>query len=403
MKVLIADKFQEWGIGSLKEAGFDVTCDPQLQDDGLRDAAREFGPEVLIVRSTKVQSSVFEAADRLALVVRAGAGYNTIDVGAASDRAIFVANCPGKNAVAVAELTFALILSLDRRIVENVVDLRNGQWNKKEYGKARGLKGRTLGILGMGMIGQAVIARAMALEMNVAAWSRSLTPEQAEALGIEYCESPEAVAGVCDILSVHVAATPETKGLVGGSVLGKLKPGSFVINTARADVMDYDALKKAVRDKGLRVGVDVFPNEPGSGAGEFAPDIMKADGVIYGSHHIGASTDQSQDAIASEAVRIVKHFDATGRVLNCVNLRASAEGGCNLTVRHVNAPGVLAHTLSELRLAGLNVEEMDNVITSSAKAACAHIRVDSEPSQDVLKRIFEGHEHVLAVDLKRPG
>ncbi len=401
MKVLIADKFQEWGIDALKDAGCEVTFDPQLQGDALCDAVKNTGCDVLVVRSTKVQAPVFEVADRLSLVVRAGAGYNTIDVEAASNRAIFVANCPGKNSVAVAELAFGHILALDRRIVDNVSDLRQGKWNKKEYGKARGLKGRTLGLLGMGQIGQAVARRALAFEMDVVAWSRSLTPEQAEEWGIDFAASPADVADRCDILSIHLAAKPETKHLVNAELLGRLKPGSYVINTARADVMDYEALQNAITERGLRVAVDVFPDEPGSGCADFQASLMNLDGVIYGSHHIGASTDQSQDAIAAESVRIVKHFLASGQVLNCVNLRGQAEGGCILTVRHLNVPGVLAHTLSALRTAGLNVEEMDNLITSGAKGACAHIRVDSEPSDDVVGQIRDGRAEILGVEVKR--
>src|SRR5256714_10347176 len=128
-------------------------------------------------------------AGALKLIVRAGAGYNTIDVAAASRRGVYVSNCPGKNSVAVAELAFALILALDRRIADNVISLRRGEWNKKEFSKARGLYGRTLGLVGVGRIGQEMISRARAFGMEVVAWSRSLTPERAATLGVEYKES----------------------------------------------------------------------------------------------------------------------------------------------------------------------------------------------------------------------
>src|SRR6187431_2189763 len=158
MKVLVADKFEQSGIAGLKAAGCEVVSDPELKDDALKDAIAQTGADVLVVRSTKVTSAMLDAG-RLSLVVRAGAGYNTIDVAAASKRGIYVSNCPGKNAIAVAELAFALMLALDRRVADNVVDLRAGRWNKKEFSKARGLFGRTLGLIGYGHIAAEVARR----------------------------------------------------------------------------------------------------------------------------------------------------------------------------------------------------------------------------------------------------
>src|SRR5712691_5262273 len=211
MKVLVADKFEKSGLDGLKSAGCEVVYEPDAKDDALAQAVAKTGAEVLIVRGTKVTRPMLEAG-RLSLVVRAGAGYNTIDVEAASERGIYVANCPGKNSVAVAELAFGLILALDRRVVDNAADLKRGVWNKKEYSKARGLYGRTLGLIGVGGIGKEMIPRARAFGMPVVAWSRSLTPERAQALGIERKASPAEVAASSDIASVHVALKPETKG-----------------------------------------------------------------------------------------------------------------------------------------------------------------------------------------------
>ena len=246
-------------------------------------------------------------------MVRAGAGYNTIDVAAASRRGIYVSNCPGKNSVAVAELAFALILALDRRIADNVAALRQGQWNKAEFSKARGLLGRTLGLIGVGRIGREMIPRAKAFGMPVVAWSRSLTPEAAGELGIEYQASPIEVARAADIVSVHVAANPQTRGLIDANFFEAMRPGAYFINTSRAEVVDQVALSWAVRSNGVRAGLDVFANEPSGGTGEFADDIVKLPGV-YGTHHIGASTDQAQEAIAAETVRIVRIFQETGKV-----------------------------------------------------------------------------------------
>jgi len=397
MQVLIADKFDESGMAELREAGCKIAFEPKLEGDALRDAIATLRPQVLIVRGTKVTAAMLEACDALALVVRAGAGVNTIDLAAASRRSVLVANCPGKNAVAVAELAFALILALDRRIVEGVCDLRNGVWNKADYDKARGLKGRTLGIIGMGQIGQAVARRAIAFGMPVVAWSRSLTDETAEELSVKRCASPADAASRCDVLTIHVAASKETKNLISADVLNRLKPGSFVINTARAEVLDYDALAKMVTEKDIRVGVDVFPNEPSGGTGAFADAIVKAGGVVYGTHHIGASTEQAQTAIARETVGIVTDYLRTGKVRNCVNIRAVSPARYVVVVRHRNRPGVLAHVLNAISRAGVNVEEMENVLCDGAESACAQIKLSGPLTDDVLRAIETGHEHIFAV------
>src|ERR1041385_3385350 len=171
MKVLIADKFEASGIDGLKQAGFEVVCEPDAKDESLLRAIQSSEADVLVVRGTVVSGAMLEAG-RLSLAVRAGAGYNTIDVKTASSRGIYVANCPGKNAIAVAELAFGLILSLDRRIPANAADLKAGKWNKKEYSKARGLFGQTLGLVGLGQIGQEMLTRARAFGLPVVAWSR---------------------------------------------------------------------------------------------------------------------------------------------------------------------------------------------------------------------------------------
>ncbi|MEK6676845.1 MAG: 3-phosphoglycerate dehydrogenase family protein [Planctomycetota bacterium] len=397
MHVLIADKFETRAMDELKQSGCQIMYEPKLEGDSLRETVLKTRCAVLVVRSTKVSEAILEAGPELGLVVRAGAGFNTIDVDAASRRSIFVSNCPGKNAVAVAELTFALILALDRRIVENSNDLRAGRWNKQEYSKARGLKGRTLGIVGLGQIGRAVAVRAQAFDMNVVAWSRSLTVETAGALGVTRCDTPSEVAGRCDILSIHLAAGPETKSLINAEVLNRLAPGSYVINTSRAEVLDYAALLQVMEQKKLRVGLDVFPDEPAGGHATFTPAILQSGGVTYGTHHIGASTDQAQDAIAAETVRIVRTYRETGQVLNCVNVRAHARAQSCLRVRHLNRPGVLAYVLNEISHAGINVEEMQNVICQGDASACAQILLEQPLPSHVIPKIRSGNSNILGV------
>ena len=184
MKVLVADVFEASGLAGLASLGCEVVYEPKLQGEALGRRLGETEAEVLVVRSTKVTAGEMEAGKGLALIVRAGAGVNTIDLPAASARAIAVSNCPGKNAVAVAELAWALILALDRRLVEQTRDLKAGVWNKSEYAKAKGIAGQVLGIVGPGRSG-ARWPRARAFGMTVLAGAAPSTPRRAAEIGVE--------------------------------------------------------------------------------------------------------------------------------------------------------------------------------------------------------------------------
>jgi D-3-phosphoglycerate dehydrogenase len=236
----------------------------------------------------------------------------------ATGAGVKVANCPGKNAVAVAELAFGLLISLDRNIPDNVADLRAGKWDKARYSKAEGLLGKTLGIVGVGRIGTEFITRAQAFGMKVIAWSRSLTPEKAEKLGVTFAKTPLEVAENADAVSVHLASTPDTRGLIDSEFFGRMKTGAFFINTSRDDVVDEAALIKAMAEKGIRAGLDVFSGEPSAKSGDIKGELFSNPG-FYGTHHIGASTTQAQDAVADETIEIVKEFIASGKVRNSVN------------------------------------------------------------------------------------
>ncbi|MGE3191501.1 MAG: NAD(P)-dependent oxidoreductase [Vicinamibacterales bacterium] len=403
MKVLIADKFEQSGIDGLKAAGCDVVYEPDAKDEALAAAIASTGADVLVVRSTKVNAAALDAGN-LSLIVRAGAGVNTIDVAGASARGIYVSNCPGKNAIAVAELAIGLMLSLDRRIPDNVAELRAGTWNKKEYSKARGLFGRTLGLIGFGSIGQEVARRARAFGMPVVAWSRRFTEDaaaraQAAAdFGIEVVGSAAEVVARADVISVHLALNAGTRGFVNADLLANARKGAYFVNTARGEVVDYAALAAAVEGKGLRAGLDVFGAEPTGATGAFEDPIVGLPGV-YGTHHIGASTDQAQDAIAGETVRIVRTFIETGRVPNVVNLARKTPATCRLVVRHRDRPGVLAHVFEALRAADINVQETENIIFDGAEAAVARINLDGTPGEPTLEAIKAGHPDVLDLQL----
>lgn len=417
MKVLIADKFEKSGLEGLKALGCDVVYEPDLKDDTLRAALSESGAEVLIVRSTKVTEPMMDGG-KLALIVRAGAGYDNINVAAASARGIYVANCPGKNSIAVAELAFGLILALDRRIPDNVAELRAGKWNKKDYSKARGLYGRTLGLLGFGSIGQEMAKRAQAFGMNLVVWSEigvevdrqgipidlpllvRLRPSSESPIEpfVKVCSTPQEVAERSDILSIHLASNDKTRGIINADVLDKLKPGSFVINTARADVVDYAALGRAVQERNLRVALDVYPKEPSSAQADFQEPLAALPNV-YGTHHIGASTDQAQDAIATETVRIIKTYVETGRVINVVNLSRQTPARFVIVVRHKDKPGVLASVFDALRDEQVNVQETENIVFTGAHAAVARINVDAAPSDAALQRAKSSNADILDIQV----
>lgn len=397
MRVLIADKFEASGQAGLKEIGCDVSYQPDLKDESLAEAIAAGKPDALIVRSTKVTEAMMDAG-ALKLIVRAGAGYNTIDVAASSKRGIYVSNCPGKNSIAVAELAFALMLALDRRIADNVIQLRAGQWNKKEFSKARGLYGRTLGLISTGQIGREMIRRARGFGMPVIAWSRSLTAERAEELDIERRESPLDVAREADIVSVHLALKPETRNLIGAEFFAAMRDGAYFINTARGEVVDQAALTEAMRAKNIRAGLDVFAGEPTTATGAFT-DAIKDEPNLYGTHHIGASTDQAQEAIAAETVRIVREFKATGKVPNVVNLATRTPATHTLTVRHRDRPGVLAFVLDEIRAANINVQEMENIVFAGAEAAIARINLDGAIPEETFERLRSGNADIIEIDL----
>ncbi|MGE0353110.1 MAG: NAD(P)-dependent oxidoreductase [Gemmatimonadales bacterium] len=398
MKVLIADKFEKVGIDGLQELGCEVVSRPDLKAEDLAGALQEVDPRIVVVRSTKVTADALKAGTNLGLVIRAGAGIDTIDVAAASGLGIFVSNCPGRNSIAVAELIIGLLIACDRRIPDQVADLRAGTWNKAEYSKGRGLQGRTLGIVGLGQIGREVARRAKSFGMRVVAWSRNFTTADADHLGIGYCETPIDVVRVSDAVSVNVAGTAQTKHLCGEAFFEAMRPGAYFINTSRGSVVDEAALTRAIREKHIRAGLDVYQNEPPGGKGTFGNPIVQEPGV-YGTHHVGASTEQAQVAIAHEVLRIVASFIKSGEVPNCVNRLARSTAKWVLAVRHQNRPGVLAHVFGVLADGAINVEEVENISYHGAEASLARIHLDTRPDERALGAIQAGNPHVISVEL----
>ena len=322
VRVLIADKFEDQGVAGLEGLGCEVTVEPDLGPETIAEAFGRIQPDVLVVRSTKVPADVLAGTDSLKFIIRAGSGFDNIDYVAAGGRGISVSNCPGMNAVAVAEAAMGHLINLDRRLPEQDRELKAGHWNKKEYGKARGLKGMNVLVHGFGAIGQEFATRAKAFGMNIYATSRSMSEADASALGVKLVDIDRnamlAALPQMDVVSVHVPATAETKGTCDGAFFGAMKDGAYFINTSRGPVVDEAALASACETKGIRAGLDVYCDQPGFKDGDWSPAIASVPGV-YCSHHCGASTDQAQLAVADEVVRLVAGFKASGTCENVIN------------------------------------------------------------------------------------
>lgn len=386
MRILIADKLAE-GVGTaLENLGFAVFVESTLKDEALQNEMARLDPHVVIVRSTKVNASHMTKASSLALIIRAGAGTNTIDMQTASDHGIYVANCPGQNAIAVAELVIGHLINLDRKISDNVSALRQGLWKKKVFTKnTRGLYGKTIAIIGTGSCGQEAIHRVKALGMHVKAWSRSLTKSKADALGVEFCQNPIDACRGADALSVHLALNDQTLGIIGESELEALNSGAYVVNIARGGIIDETALYKAIERRGLTAGLDVFDGEPGAD-GPFKSAITQSPSV-YGTHHIGASTEQAAQAVGDAVVDIIRTWQQEGYVKNCVNLAKKSPADHLISVRHVDKVGVLAFILEAIREFNHNIQEMENIIFRGGRAACAQIQIVGRPSEEMIEKI----------------
>ncbi len=402
MRVLFADAIDPSTVDALTERGHGCVSEPKLSADDL--PARIPGFEALVVRSTEVTAASIEAADALELIVRAGAGTNTIDVDAASAVGIYVTNVPGRNAIAVAELTMGLLLAIDRRIADNVADLRTGSWNKADYSKADGLFGKVIGVVGLGEIGFAVAERANAFGLEVHAIRKDrdeAAEERIRALDIELVDSLEELVASSDIVSIHVPATPETESMFDARLLDRMKEGAILLNTSRGDIVDEAALLDALETRGIRAGLDVYPDEPGSGATDWSSKLAQHPHVV-GTHHIGASTSQAQRAVAEGVVEIIDAF-VRGEILNCVNLAPTRLGTHTLHVRHFDRVGVLAGVFDILRRRELNVEQMENRVFEGRNAAVATIDVVGDVGPDLIAALvaLEDVIHVSAVPTER--
>ncbi|MCL6495112.1 MAG: phosphoglycerate dehydrogenase [Ignavibacterium sp.] len=385
LKVLVADKFPEKYIQELKDLDLEVIYEPKLGEKDLPKAAEDV--DILVVRSTVVNEDTINNSKKLNLIIRAGSGVNNIAISAANKKGVYVANCPGMNAVAVAELTMGLIIALDRFIPDNVADFRNGVWNKDKYSKGKGLKGKTLGIIGVGNIGKEVAKRALAFEMNV--YGKDIS--RIEGVPIKDFSEMDQLLPLCDIVTIHLPATPQTKGLFNKKMFSYMKDGAYLINTSRHDIIVEEDLLEAIKEKNLRVALDVFKGEPEGKSGEVKSPLQNNPN-IYVTHHIGASTEQAQDAVAEETVRIIKHYVHSGVIDHWVNRARVTDAKYQLVVKHYDRPGVLASVLDVIRQGNINIEEIENIIFEGGIAACCTMKLKLPATAEMLKQISENQD-----------
>lgn len=389
LKVLVADKFPEKYIQQMKDLDLEVAYEPKLGEKDLPAAAKDV--DILIVRSTIVNEETINTSKKLNLIIRAGSGVNNIAISAANKKGVYVTNCPGMNAVAVAELAIALMLSLDRFIPDNVSDFNKGVWNKDKFSKGKGLKGKTLGLIGVGNIGKEVAKRALAFEMNV--YGKDIT--RIEGVQIKDFSEMDQLLPLCDVVTIHLPATPQTKGLFNKQMFSYMKNGAYLINTSRQDIIVEDDLLEAIKEKNIRAAVDVFKGEPEGKSGEVSSKLQNNPN-IYVTHHIGASTEQAQDAVAEETVNIIKHYVHSGVIDHWVNRAKITDAHFQLVVKHFDKPGVLAGILDVLREGNINIEEIENIIFEGGIAACCTMKLQNAATADMLKKMSE-NPNVISV------
>jgi D-3-phosphoglycerate dehydrogenase len=297
-RVLVSDPLSPRAIAALRAVPeVSVREAAGLTEDQLLPLVDEI--EAWIVRSgTRVTRRLLEGAPRLRWVARAGAGLDNIDVAAAKERGIVVLNIPGANSVAVAELTIGLLLGLLRQIPAADASLRRGAWEKSKF-QGRELRGKTIGIVGLGRIGRAVAQRARAFEMTCLACDPLVSLEDARAAGVELLPLAE-VLPRADILTLHVPLTPETRGLLGAAEIARMRRGAVLVNAARGGLVDESALHAALVSGALSgAALDVFAVEPPG-----ASPLLSLPNVVA-TPHLGATTVEAQDAVGEEIVRLL--------------------------------------------------------------------------------------------------
>ncbi|HEX8129574.1 MAG TPA: phosphoglycerate dehydrogenase [Pyrinomonadaceae bacterium] len=315
IKILVSDDVSESGLEPLRAAGFTVDKRTGLKPEELREIIRDY--DGLVVRSeTKVTAALMDDAVRLRAIGRAGVGVDNIDVPAATARGIIVMNAPDGNTMTTAEHTLALLLALARRVPQAHASLQDGRWERKKFVGVE-LRGKTLGVVGLGRIGRVVANRARGFEMKVVAFDPFVAPEQARDMELELAPLEE-VCARADFLTVHTPLTAETRGIIGAREFACMKPEVRIINCARGGLIDERALYEALKEGRVAgAALDVFEEEPPT---QDNP-LLQCDGVIT-TPHLGASTKEAQEGVAVTVAEQMRDYFQTGALRGAVNTPA---------------------------------------------------------------------------------
>jgi D-3-phosphoglycerate dehydrogenase len=347
VKVLIREEIAPAGVELLRSR-FEVDVDAES------DLAKIIGDyDAIVIRSaTKLTAELIERGERLRVIGRAGVGVDNVDVEAATRRGIVVANAPESNIVSAAEHTIGLLVALARNIPQAHAALKEGRWERSRWGGVE-LADKTLGVLGLGRIGQLVARRALGLGMRVVAYDPFVSIERFRELGVDLAESPEAVYAAADFLTVHLPLTDETRGILDADAFARMRPGIRIVNAARGELVDEAALVEALRSGHVAgAAVDVFPEEP------YAGPLLEVEGVVV-TPHLAASTEEAQDRAGLIVAEQVAAALEGGLVTNAVNI--PTVGQEDLEVLGPSIPlaatlGRLAMELAEGRAARVRLE-----------------------------------------------
>ncbi len=397
MKILVGCSLPEWALQELRSLGTEVLYEPTLTTERMEKLIGNVA--VLVVGRRRVSPEVVSTGKALQAIVRVGTDIANIAVEEASAQGIFVANCPYQDAIAVAELTFGLLLALDRGVLENAAALRKGVLAEPESNDALGLAGRTLGVLGFGRVEQEIVKRARAFEMNLLAWSPTLTPEPAAASGVNFCAWPRELARQSDMVTVYAPQQETEEVLVDAEFLQNMRAGAYIVYVGHPAALDEMALAQIAKERHLRVAYDISaPHLAGSDAGRFRSRLQALPNVI-GTHHLADRTKQAYEATAGELVRVIREFLVAGEVVNCVNILEHSPATWQLVLRLRDTVGVLASVLDHVRADGINVEEVSSRVFTGAQAGFCTIALDERPSAEALNAIRE-LDGVLHLELR---
>lgn len=314
-RILVTDKLAEEGLEILRaQPGLEVVVNTKFDPPALREALKE--ADGIVIRSgTQLTAEVLKDQPRLKVIVRAGVGVDNIDVPTATRHGIVVMNTPGGNTVSTAEHTMALMLALSRNVAKANDSLKGGRWDRNKFTGSQ-LGGKTLGIVGLGRVGQAVAKRAQGFDMRVLGFDPFLSAERSAELGIESVSPLDDLWGQCDYITLHTPLSAETRNLVGPAEIAKMKPGVRIINCARGGLIDEDALAEALTaGKVAGAAVDVFEPEPPP-----TDNVLVNHPQVLVTPHLAASTEEAQISVAVEAARLLCDYFQRGQIRFAVNM-----------------------------------------------------------------------------------